>query len=66
MGEALLSAYTAYLERVFLDSDELTPVDGDTVPDSVNLPVVQEWADLVWPTRTLTGALFVCVVLSHI
>lgn len=47
VGEALLSAYTEYLDRVFEETDELAQVDAFTVPDGVNLPAVQEWADLV-------------------
>lgn len=47
MGEALLNAYTEYLERVFEETDGLVRVDASTVPDGVNLPAVQEWADLV-------------------
>ena len=46
MGETLLAAYTEYLERVFLQSDELTLVDEDTVPDDANVPVLLEWADV--------------------
>ncbi len=46
MGETLLAAYTEYLERVFLQSDELTLVDEGTVPDEANVPLLQEWADV--------------------
>jgi hypothetical protein len=40
------TAYAEYLERMLLESDELTPVLEDTVPDWVSLPLVQEWADI--------------------
>ena len=46
MGETFLAAYTEYLERVFLQSDELTLVDEETVPDETNVPLLQEWADV--------------------
>ena len=46
MGETFLTAYTEYLERVFLDSDELTRVDPDSVPEDVYLPCLEEWATL--------------------
>ncbi len=46
MGENLLAAYTEYLERVFLDSDELTRVDPESVPEDVYLPLLEEWAVL--------------------
>ena len=43
---ALYEAYAEYLERMLQQSDELTPVDESTVPDEVNWPVLQEWADV--------------------
>ena len=46
MPETLLSAYTEYLERVFLNSDDLVTVDFFTVPPNVNLPLLSEWADV--------------------
>ena len=44
--ETLLSAYTEYLERVFLDSKDLVTVDLFTVPTNVSLPLLSEWADV--------------------
>jgi len=46
LGETLLAAYTEYLERVFVDSDDLVTVDLFTVPTNVNLPLLSEWADV--------------------
>ena len=42
----LITAYSEYLERMFDESDELATVDLFTVPTTVNLPVLQEWADV--------------------
>ena len=44
---ALSQAYREYLERMFDESDELTPVDIDTVPSTVDWDRVSEWAELV-------------------
>ena len=44
MGPELCAAYTQYLERMFQQSDELTSVDVDTVPDYVDWDRVSEWA----------------------
>lgn len=48
MGFDLLQAYTEYLERMFIDSDELIAVDVFTVPADVDpdSPVLSEWADI--------------------
>ena len=46
LGEAFLTAYTEYLERVFLASDELVTVDETTVPEEANYPLLEEWADV--------------------
>ena len=43
---ALMLAYTQYLEHMFDESDELVTVDLFTVPTNVNLPLLQEWADV--------------------
>lgn len=43
---ALYEAYAEYLERMFAESDELALVDALSVPDTANLPVVEEWAIL--------------------
>ena len=42
----LLTAYAEYLERMFLESDELATVDIFTVPTNVSLTLLQEWADV--------------------
>ena len=42
----LLTAYSEYLERMFVESDELATVDLFTIPTTVNLPLLQEWADV--------------------
>lgn len=44
MGEALRVAYTEYLERMFLESDELTNVDASTIPEDINMAQFEEWA----------------------
>ena len=46
MGDALKSAYAAYLERMLDQSDDLAVVDATTVPDTVDLSRLGEWADL--------------------
>ena len=46
MGETLMTAYAEYLERMLQQSDDLAVVISDTVPDSANVPVLLEWADL--------------------
>ena len=46
MPETLLSAYTEYLERVFLDSKDLVTVDLFTVPKNYDLNLLTEWADV--------------------
>ena len=43
---ALIVAYTQYLERMFDETDELATVDIFTVPTNVNLPLLEEWADV--------------------
>ena len=42
----LITAYAEYLERMFVESDELATVDIFTVPTTVNLPLLEEWADV--------------------
>lgn len=42
----LYVAYASYLERMLEQTEELTPVWRDSVPDTVNLPVLEEWSDL--------------------
>ena len=42
----LYTAYADYLERMLDESDELTLVDEATVPDSINWPVLEEWASV--------------------
>ena len=44
--EALYKAYADYLDRMYEETDDLVLVDETTVPDDVNLPAVQEWADV--------------------
>lgn len=46
MGENLLAAYAAYLDRMYDQSDELVTVDVFTVPSDVDpdSPAVQEFA----------------------
>jgi len=39
-------AYTQYLERMFTETDELATVDIFTVPTHINLPLLEEWADV--------------------
>jgi hypothetical protein len=43
---ALTIAYTQYLERMFLQSDEFVTVAEETIPDEldINLPLLEEWA----------------------
>ena len=43
---AFMLAYTQYLERMVEETDELATVDLFTVPTNVNLPLLQEWADV--------------------
>lgn len=43
---AFYEAYAEYLERMLEETADLVPVDETTVPDDVNLPAVQEWADV--------------------
>ena len=45
---AFIDAYTEYLERMYDESDDLTPVDQFTVPKDVDTdsPTLSEWADL--------------------
>ena len=46
MGEALKAAYTEYLERMLLESDELSLVDVTSVPEDVCWPLLEEWAEV--------------------
>jgi len=48
MGESLRAAYTEYLERMFLESDELTNVDATTIPEDINMAQFEEWAYASW------------------
>ena len=43
---ALVDAYREYLERMIDETDDLALVDETTVPDDINLPAVEEWADV--------------------
>ena len=43
---AFMLAYTQYLERMVEETDELAAVDIFTVPTNVNLPLLEEWADV--------------------
>ena len=43
----LYVAYAEYLERMLDASDELAFVLEDTVPEDVNVPVMEEWANVV-------------------
>lgn len=43
---ALYEAYAEYLERMLLESDDLTLVDETSVPEDVSLPLLEEWAQL--------------------
>lgn len=40
----LYRAYAEYLERMLEESDELALVSSNTIPDWVNLPLFEEWA----------------------
>lgn len=42
----LYIAYSQYLENMYEESDELASVDLFTVPTNVNLPLLEEWADV--------------------
>ena len=60
IGSALLQAYAEYLERMYEQSEELTPVDVFTVPQTVDAdsPTLAEWADVGWHLYCpLAGAL---------
>ncbi len=39
-------AYAEYLERMLHASDDIACVAVETVPDDVNVPVLEEWAYL--------------------
>ena len=43
-----IDMYTEYLERMYEESDDLTPVDQFTVPKDVdaNSPTLSEWAEV--------------------
>ena len=45
---ALIEAYAEYLERMYDTSEDLTPVDVFTVPQTVDAdsPTLAEWADV--------------------
>ena len=43
----LYVAYAEYLERMLSESDELAFVLADTVPEDVNVPLMEEWANVV-------------------
>ena len=44
---AFIEAYREYLERMIDQSDDLTPVDLFTVPETVDTEgVITEWADV--------------------
>ena len=43
---ALMLAYTQYLESMYAESDDLASVDLFTVPNHINLPLLEEWADV--------------------
>ena len=43
---ALMIAYTQYLEDMYAESDDLASVDLFTVPVHINLPLLEEWADV--------------------
>ena len=42
----LYTAYAEYLERMLQESDDLVIIDSTTVPDWVNVPLMEEWSDL--------------------
>ena len=43
---ALYAAYAEYAERMYDQSDDLTPVDLFTVPMDVDITRLSEWADV--------------------
>ncbi len=43
----LYVAYSEYLERMLDASDEMSFVLADTVPEDVNIPLMEEWACIV-------------------
>jgi hypothetical protein len=45
---AFIDAYAEYLERMYEQSEDLTPVDVLTVPQTVDAdsPTLAEWADV--------------------
>ena len=43
---ALYAAYAEYAERMYNESDDLQPVDIDTVPHTVDWDRLAEWADV--------------------
>ena len=46
---ALYAAYAEYAERMYDESDDLTPVDVFSVPMDVDMDRLAEWADVGWP-----------------
>jgi hypothetical protein len=40
-------AYSEYLERMLDETDELAAVAAETVPDEANVPLLEEWADVI-------------------
>ncbi len=40
-------AYAEYLERMLSESDEMSFVLEDTVPEDINVPLMEEWACIV-------------------
>ena len=43
---ALYAAYAEYADRMYDASDDLAPVDIDTVPATVDWDRLAEWADV--------------------
>ena len=43
----LYSAYAEYLERMLDDSDDLTLVDPESVPEGIDLTLLEEWGSFV-------------------
>ena len=43
----LYKAYAEYLERMLEDSDDLTQVDPESVPEGLDLTALEEWGTFV-------------------
>ena len=43
---SFFTAYAEYLERMYDESDDLIPLDEDTIPDEFDLDRIREWGDI--------------------